>query len=124
MRVNYPASSIASHRATISASRSGTVSLSPTISQYFMESLPFSSPDEFPTPLNLRRAPSFRMFGRRIADIIKRFARQRDDMRPKEFTACLIFASNGNSCVVQSTRYDVKARHSTDRGPLSEVSLA
>jgi hypothetical protein len=69
---------------SLEQSAAGTVSLSPTISQYFMESLPFSSPDEFPTPPNLRRAPSFRMFGRRIADIIKRFARQRDDMRPKE----------------------------------------
>jgi hypothetical protein len=29
------------------------LSLSAMISQYFMESLPFSSPDEFPTPRNL-----------------------------------------------------------------------
>ena len=51
------------------------------ISQYFMESLLFSSPDEFPIPRNLSACFSDLNDGRRVAKIIKRFARHSDDMR-------------------------------------------
>ncbi len=54
------------------------------ISQYFTESLPFSSPDEFPTRHNLSVSFSG-LNDRRVANIIKRFARHRDYMRLTKF---------------------------------------
>ena len=49
-------------------------------SKYFMESLPFSSPDEFPTPRNLSEYFSGLNDRQAHGHIIKPFARHRDDM--------------------------------------------
>jgi hypothetical protein len=48
--IDYPAPTIGRDSVAITPGKTGSTQLVAMISQYFMELLPFSSPDEFPTP--------------------------------------------------------------------------
>ena len=84
MCIDYPAPALWAN-GTIAPGETRCTELVSDDSQYFMESLPFSSPDEFPTPRNLS-ACFFDLNDRQAhGQYRKCLARHRDDMRLANF---------------------------------------